>query len=99
MASEAAYISSALDYGIPIPRQMDLEGGIYIKHVPVNTITGATTFNFVLENTNHFYDFGEFLVDLELIINKRIVIICLLTPNLPLLTLLDKASLNQLELN
>jgi hypothetical protein len=50
---------------------MYLEGGMYLKVLPVNTITGATTFNFVLENTNHFYDLGEFLIDLELVIKKK----------------------------
>lgn len=59
MASEIGYTSSALDYSHPLPRYTDLGDAKFVRQIPVNTITNASTITFSLPPTDDFIDLQE----------------------------------------
>ena len=66
MASSIGYTSSALNYFAPIARYTDLTDGYFVRHQPVNTITGASTINFTIPPSEDFIDLPECYIDLKL---------------------------------
>lgn len=59
MASEIGYMSSALDYTQAVPRYTDLGDAKFVRQIPVNAITNATTITFSLPPTDDFIDLQE----------------------------------------
>ena len=66
MTSEVAYTTSALDYAYGVPRYGDLGNASFIRHLPVNTISGASTINFSIPPTDNFIDLQECYMVLKL---------------------------------
>ncbi len=47
MANEIGYTSNAIEYSYPVPRHTDLGEGKYVRHLPMNSITGVTPLCFL----------------------------------------------------
>ena len=71
MASEIGYTSSALQYDYPIPRYDDMGSAIFVRHLPINTISGASTINFTIPPCDDFIDLQESFMTVKLKILKN----------------------------
>ena len=70
MASEIGYSTSALQYDHPIPRYIDMGNANFVRHLPINTISGASTINFTIPPCDDFIDLQESFMSLKLKITK-----------------------------
>ena len=71
MASEIGYTTSALQYGQPIARYTHMGNASFVRHLPVNTISGATTINFTIPPCDDFIDLEESFMTLKVKIVKN----------------------------
>ena len=71
MASEIGYTTSALQYDHPIARYTQMENASFVRHLPVNTISGATTVNFTIPPCDDFIDLEESFMTLKVKIVKN----------------------------
>ena len=70
MQTEIGVVSSALNYSNLVPRYTDLRQGRYSRHLPVNTISNATTINFNLTPSEDYLDPQESFIVVDLKITK-----------------------------
>jgi len=70
METEIGVMSSALNYSNMVPRYTDLRHGRFSRHLPVNTISNATTINFNLTPSEDYLDPQECFVVIDLKITK-----------------------------
>ena len=59
MASEVGYTSSALSYSHGVPRHTDLKEAKYVRQLPMNSISDASTIMFAIPPTDDFIDLQE----------------------------------------
>ena len=70
MTSEVAYTSSALEYLHGVPRHAELGNASFVRHLPVNTISGANTINFSFPPSDDYIDLQECYMILKLKVSK-----------------------------
>jgi hypothetical protein len=70
MQTEIGVVSSALNYSNWVPRYTDLKQGRFSRHLPVNTISNATTINFNLTPSEDYLDPQECFIVIDLKITK-----------------------------
>ena len=70
METEIGVMSSALNYSNMVPRYTDLRHGRFSRHLPVNTISNATTINFNLTPSEDYLDPQECFIVIDLKITK-----------------------------
>ena len=59
MAHEVGYTSSAISYSHGVPRHTDLQEAKYVRQLPMNSITNATTIIFSIMPTDDYIDLQE----------------------------------------